>query len=516
MMNGIRMVKAGELFATFKFDGKDCADMGIYNVTSGSVYTMNIEPTFSDQRQEVPAYDGKYYYGTQITGQQFQFHCFCHDLTITEYDNLRTWLAPRKIGRLILSDQPYKYYLVKVSSISTLGDIPMTSIQTAQNTTYGARLKGEVVYTGSFNVTFETVGSAYGYGLAYYRDDLCYDICCNYGVDYYYNSGLLYKDMCPTLEWEVNANAWKQDIPIYNPGTAPSAPVYHIQHSGTYPDHSFIQITNETTGSSTVIDLSGCMGNVTLDMIGQIVIDQSGVDGYTKHYGRFTGSAMSLGPTRDLIIIPESLVKEEEYTPIVYPGCIIDNSYPDDGDYPRVTIDPSIKVWDLGKKLWNNYYFCCNHNGGSRIYKVWLGNDPYCSNRFTLYDYLRDMPVEGCWYEYRGTVETISNLPARGNEGDVYFCCENCTWYFWRALTETNSQGKWEATSMFYSIDDFKDEFGNLVRVYRRHAAALIQLDKVIITTGYNIKYRTDEGIVMNGASMNNFTMTAELLPRYL
>ena len=62
-----RVVKRGELFATFKFDGKDCADMGVYSVTSGSVYTMNIEPIYNDQTLEVPAYDGKYYYGTQIT-----------------------------------------------------------------------------------------------------------------------------------------------------------------------------------------------------------------------------------------------------------------------------------------------------------------------------------------------------------------------------------------------------------------------------------------------------------------
>ena len=102
-----RAVKTGELFATFKFDGKDCADMGIYNITSGSTYVMNIEPTFSDNKLEVPAYDGKYYYGTQITGQQFQFTCFCHDLVAQEYDAMRAWLHPRKVGRLILSDQPY-------------------------------------------------------------------------------------------------------------------------------------------------------------------------------------------------------------------------------------------------------------------------------------------------------------------------------------------------------------------------------------------------------------------------
>lgn len=119
-----RAVKTGELFATFNYDGKDSADMGIYNITSGSTYVMNIEPTFSDHKLEVPAYDGKYYYGTQITGQQFQFTCFCHDLSTTEYSRLRSWLNPRRIGRLILSDQPFKYYLVKPVSVSTLSAYP--------------------------------------------------------------------------------------------------------------------------------------------------------------------------------------------------------------------------------------------------------------------------------------------------------------------------------------------------------------------------------------------------------
>lgn len=261
-----RTVKRGELFATFMFDGKDCADMGVYNVTSGAVYTMNLEPQFNDQTLEVPAYDGKYYYGTQITGQQFQFNCFCHDLSSQEYDRLRAWLYPRKIGRLILSDQPYKYYLVKVVSISNLSAFPLTSIQTPQYTLFGDYAQGDVVYTGNFNVTFETVGSAYGYGMAYYRDDLIYDAKSIYGVDYYYNAGLLYRDMAPRLDWKVPSNALEYPIPMYNPGSAASAPIYcvfqnPIDHSHLhFEPGSHIQITNHTTGTSTVIDL----GNISM------------------------------------------------------------------------------------------------------------------------------------------------------------------------------------------------------------------------------------------------------------
>jgi hypothetical protein len=84
-----RPVKAGELFTTFIFDGKDCADMGVYSTTSSGTYTMYIEPTFKDETLEVPAYDGRYYYGTQYSTQQFQFNMFADNLSMTEYRNLK-------------------------------------------------------------------------------------------------------------------------------------------------------------------------------------------------------------------------------------------------------------------------------------------------------------------------------------------------------------------------------------------------------------------------------------------
>ena len=184
-----RPVKAGELFTTFIFDGIDCADMGIYSVTNSGTYTLQLEPTFKDETLEVPAYDGKYYYGTQYTAQQFQFNMFADNLSLDEYRDLRSWLSPRKLGKLILSDQPYKYYLVKVVSIGTLGNIPLTDIQTPSNSVLGDFLEGNVVYVGRFTVTFETVGSCYGYGLSYYRDDLIYDAKDKgYSTNYFYDS----------------------------------------------------------------------------------------------------------------------------------------------------------------------------------------------------------------------------------------------------------------------------------------------------------------------------------------
>lgn len=499
----VRAVKAGELFATFIFDGKDCADMGVYNVTSGSVYTLNIEPTFNDQKVEVPAYDGKYYYGTQITGQQFQFTCFCHDLVSQEYDRLRAWLSPRKIGRLILSDQPYKYYLVKVNSISTLGEYPLTTIQTPQNSVLGDYIDGDVVYTGNFTVTFETVGSAYGYGFSYYRDDLIYDAKQKYGRDYYYNSGLLYKDMCPDAHWTVPANANEVKIPMYNPGSAEGKPIYIIKHEGTFADNSFIQINNHSLNTSTIIELSKVVGDAKIDMAAQTIEDSTG----KVFYGRFQGTAMGINPYDTVIELPETWVENIEDTFLTeYDSFHIKDNV--------VTIDP--QLYEVTEDL-IDCYFSTAYNGGSQIKSVDVAN-----NSLTLDSehYTMDIPEgqgengviirpAGVAFNY---VEVDNVMPETGNEGDV--CQVEGKMYMYRKDKDGNAE--WIETSMFSSPDDFKNIYGDYITQYRLFGATITALDDITITTGTNINYLNGLKQTVRGASVPEFTIWAELQPRYL
>lgn len=90
---------------------------------------------------------------------------------------------------------------------------------------------------------------------------------------------------------------------MYNPGSAASAPKYKILHDGaTFPAHSYIQIKNDTLGSTTTIDVSNLSGDVIIDAISQTLFDGDG----KEYYGRFDGEAMSLSPYRDLITLPET------------------------------------------------------------------------------------------------------------------------------------------------------------------------------------------------------------------
>lgn len=494
----VNNVKTGELFATFNYDGKDCADMGVYNVTSGAVYTMNIEPTFSDNKVEVPAYDGRYYYGTQITGQQFQFNCFCHDLLSTEYNKLRAWLNPRKIGRLILSDQPYKYYLVKPVSVSALSAYPLTTIQHPSYSVLGDFRDGDVVYTGNFTVTFETVGSAYGYGMCYYRDDLIYDAKIKYGRDYYYNSGLLYRDMSPALDWTIKANASKQSIPMYNPGSAAARPVYMIEHSGTFASGSYIQLNNANTGSSTVIDVSNIKGNLTIDTSSQTIVNDSG----EYYYGRFSGTEFTVSPFEQVIELPETFVDvQDNQVPLEYDTFYVVDDV--------VTINP--RILEVSEDLIGQY-FCTNHNGGAKILSINTEN-----NSLTLESgKTANMPGPvvdtatgvllkpgGIEYNY---VEVYNVLPVTGEENNV--CTVDGVWYVYR-------NGKWQITNLFTSKSDFINMYGYLQAQYRMYGATIVKLDDITITTGTNIKYKKNN-TTTTGSSVGAFTLSAEIQPRYL
>jgi phage-related protein len=479
--------------------------MGVYSTTSSGTYTMYIEPNFRDETLEVPAYDGRYYYGTQYSAQQFQFNLFADNLSMAEYRNLKTWLKPRNVGKLILSDQPYKYYIVKITSIGALGEIPLTDAQQIDHGVLGDTTEGNVVYTGKFTVTFQTVGSVYGYGLSYYRDDLVYDALNKYGPgvypeNYYYDSGLLYKDMAPALTRTVPANATDFDLTIYNPGSATAIPTVHILSNESYGDNTYIQLDNNTLNTSTVIDLHGLQGPLVIDCEKEIVItkgEEVDKDGNKKeidiyNYGRFSGNLFEIGEETSVTNLPESFVETiEDFYFRDYDSIYIIN---DTKGETWAHINPLImKVSEelIGK------YFCINGNGGAKITKI---DDE--ENRLRLdpdvltYEVLpaeveEDGTVSrpsGMEFRYIGDFDSKEELPDKGNLGDVasvtYYATsskgakiiDKIEMYLYRYNT-------WAETSLFTEPDEFKDIYGDYKPRYLIFGANIVDVNDIKIST---------------------------------
>lgn len=263
--NIMDVIDKGEIYLTFVFDGIDSTSIGVASVSDGSTYDTPILPSFSDNSLEVDGYDGRYYFNTRLIQKDFTYNCFIDNLSAFEFDQLKSWIRPKKIGKLIRPEEPYRYYWVKVSSVDNLGNIPLTHPDT-----------GGVSYTGNFSVTFTTIGQACGYGMFYYQDDLKYyeyrDIFDG-TQDYYYDTGLLYREEVLPLHVTRTAGTW--DPQIYNPGTYTSKIRLKIKTNGNIENGS-ISLTNETIGDMSVIKLVDLQANDTL------VIDW-GTNTYTKN-----------------------------------------------------------------------------------------------------------------------------------------------------------------------------------------------------------------------------------------
>lgn len=506
-----RAVKAGERWSTFIFDGVDCADLGVYAITNGSTYTTNLAPAFSDKKTTVTAYDGQYYYGTQITGQKFTLNMFAENLSYQELSKLKSWLNPRHIGKIIFSDQPFKYYYVKPTSVGALANIPLTDVQTPASSILGDFMEGNLVYVGKFTVTFETVGSAYGYGLGYFRDDLIYDALNHYGIghyseNYFYDSGLLYKDMCPVMNWsynvaDSNANI-EQSVPVYNPGDAKCYPRFTLNLTGTVPDGGLIHFKNKNTGEACSIDLKGLTGEVAIDFTEQTVskvITNTNADGtITKtkipYYGRITGNAISINGKQDVIAIPDTVAENiEDFYITEYDTIYVQN----EKGTCRVTINPmAVKV----HPDWVGMYFCINGNGGAKIIQVDTEtNTCFLSNTPITHDIPPAKTDENgniitpagfpCNYiEIQGN---LSNVPASPKVGDVYTYEDK--WYIYK-------ENSWKETNLFDNKEQFRNITGDYVTQYLIFGANVVQLDDLVYTT----------------TNMPTFTMSVEVLPRYV
>lgn len=320
--NILDVVDRGEIYLTFVFDGIDSTQVGVVSVSDGSTYDTPVLPAFTDNSLEVDGYDGRYYFNTRITQKDFTYNCFIDNLSAFQFDQLKSWIRPKKIGKLIRPEEPYRYYWVKVSSVDNLGNIPLTHPDT-----------GGVSYTGNFNVTFTTIGQSCGYGMFYFQDDLKYyeyrDIFDG-TQDYYYDTGLLYKEEMLPLRVTRTAGTW--DPQIYNPGTYRSKIRLQITPSADIAS-GVITLTNETIGDVGIVNL------VNLKKGDLLVIDW-GNNTYTLN---------------DNIDYTENVHGDIMYLqPRNYVERLDNASIANDGNVTSISFDPSVRqvrTEDIGKTV---------------------------------------------------------------------------------------------------------------------------------------------------------------------
>lgn len=346
--NIMDVIDKGEIYLTFIFDGIDSSQVGVASVSDGSTYDTPILPSFTDNTLEVDGYNGRYYFNTRITQKNFTYNCFVDNLSAYEFGQLKTWLRPEKIGKLIRPEEPYVYYWVKVSSIDNLANIPLTHPDT-----------GGVSYTGNFSVTFTTVGQTCGNGMFYYHDDLKYYEYRDIIKDSmeFYDTGLLYREQMLPMNVTRTSGTWEPQI--YNPGTYNSKIRLVITPSADI-NGGAITLTNETIGDVGVINLNDLKANDELIVdwgnnsyiVKRNVVDESGqiTDTLEIDYSKNVhGDIMYLQPRNFVEKLSNAMITN-------------------DGSVTKVTFDKTVRqvrTDDIGKTIMFPSISDAYPNGGS-------------------------------------------------------------------------------------------------------------------------------------------------------
>jgi hypothetical protein len=141
----------------FTFDGRHSSEFGLLVVSDGSRYHQNLSSDFSDNIQTVPGRNGGYFFGTQLGMKNFDINCAFDNMTTHMKNEVQMWLYPDKVGWLVFDENPYKKYLVKISTVPVFNFLPFNNLKNIHS--YNLQ---EEVLKGEVNITFFSF-EEYGY-----------------------------------------------------------------------------------------------------------------------------------------------------------------------------------------------------------------------------------------------------------------------------------------------------------------------------------------------------------------
>ena len=103
-------------FIGFTFDGVHSSELGIIRTSNGSRFDKGLLPTFQDNTVSVEGSNETLYFGTRYTQKTFQISIAFDNLREYQLLELQRLIAKQKISKLIFDENPYKYYMAKISN----------------------------------------------------------------------------------------------------------------------------------------------------------------------------------------------------------------------------------------------------------------------------------------------------------------------------------------------------------------------------------------------------------------
>lgn len=104
----------------FTFDEVHSSELGLVRTSDGSRYNNNLLPEIQDKTTQAIGADGAYYFGSYYTKRNFSLSIAFDGLTDTQIRRIKQLFGDKNLHKLILDEEPYKYYWVKSSSSPVL------------------------------------------------------------------------------------------------------------------------------------------------------------------------------------------------------------------------------------------------------------------------------------------------------------------------------------------------------------------------------------------------------------
>jgi hypothetical protein len=134
-----------EEFLGFTFNGQHSSDFNLVVVSDGSRYHSPLFGAFTDTVLKVPGRNGTYYFGSEFESKTLSINLAFDNLTGEQFSNMKNWLSNQNVGKLILNEEPYKYYWAKLASQPIMDFVPFDATYILANAVINTILyKGEL------------------------------------------------------------------------------------------------------------------------------------------------------------------------------------------------------------------------------------------------------------------------------------------------------------------------------------------------------------------------------------
>lgn len=142
-------------YIDFKFDDHWASEFNLVAVSNGDRYNPPIYGSVNSNTTTVMGKKGVYKWESQVNEKVFTFSIAFDSVTIAQLNDIKKWLEPHKVAKLILSEEPYKYYWVALNDEVDFSHLPFIENEKM----VGDRKVIEGVYKGEITISFICVAN---------------------------------------------------------------------------------------------------------------------------------------------------------------------------------------------------------------------------------------------------------------------------------------------------------------------------------------------------------------------